>query len=276
MGRERDCFVRGAVWLCLGIAAAEPVCAQFRADQPPVLTARPDTPTDDSAAIMESFKQKYVAARSPRIALFWNRELTDHLARQALETSSTTSNKSESDSASGDATSKSAEKREQAAATTVKSQSSIDDNQRESLDARSDALLRSAFLETMRQGGVRFIDRNLMVRSSAAGEKTAIDDQLNEMKALQHQADWLMQVVLVRDQRAPLGFSYRVSVEDVGSQALITELFTPAAPPPRAPGPYVAVNGGAGFVRDPPPPITIREVGFTLGLQIMNQLNGTL
>jgi hypothetical protein len=276
MNRPRHRSARGALCLYLGIAAAAPTFAQFRPDQPPVLAPPTQTSPDDGTAIMESFRQKYATAHNPRIALFWNRELTDHLARQILQTSATTSNKSESSTATGDATSKSTDKREQAVTSTTNSQASLDDNQRESLDPRTDALLRTAFLETMRQAGVRFIERSLMVRNAAAGEKAPIDDQLNEMKALQQQADWLMQIVLVRDAHAPLGFSYRIAVEDIKSQALITELFTPAAPPPHAPGPYVAVNGGAGFVRAAPPPLTVREVGFTLALQIMNQLTGTL
>ena len=99
-----------------------------------------------------------------------------------------------------------------------------------------------------------------------------VDAQLNEMKALQAKVDWLMQIVLVRDPHAPVGVSFKVSVQDIRSETEIMSLYTPAVPPPHGWGGYVAVNGGPGFIPAAPAPPTVPEVGTTLGIQIMNQL----
>jgi hypothetical protein len=260
--------------LCLtGDALA---ASQYRQDQAPVLIPADNGPTDNTAGIVESFRQKYVAAKQPRIALFWNRELTDNLARRTYQRSSTSSTKSESSTATGDKDNKSDAKTEQANATTINSLETVEDNQHESLDPRRDALLKTAFVAAMRAGGVHFIDRSLLVRAAATRAAPAVDAQLNEMTALQNNADWLMEVVLIRDANAPLGFSFKVSVEDIHNETEIMDLFTQATPSAHGRSGYVAVNGGAGFIPASPPPVTVPEVGSTLGVQIMGQLAAQL
>src|SRR5271163_4694214 len=76
--------------------------AQYRPDQPPVLNPPAAVPQDDGAAIISAFRQKYATAKQPRIALFWNRELTDSIARATYEKSTTNSTKSASETSAGD------------------------------------------------------------------------------------------------------------------------------------------------------------------------------
>jgi hypothetical protein len=207
--------------------------------------------------------------------LFWNRELTDAIARQTYQKSSTESAKSEFASTGGPGGGESEERFEHATTTTTNSQESVDDNHSERLDPHLDAVVKSSFLEAMHGGGVRFVDRTLMVRKAAAQAAPGVDAQLNEMQGLKNQADWIMQIVPVRDRNAPLGHSFRVTVEDIKSSTLITELLTSGSPPHGSPG-FVAVNGGAGFVRAPETPASASEVGSALGLEVMTQLVSAL
>jgi hypothetical protein len=250
--------------------------AQFRPDQPPVLEPSVATPSDNGAAVIGAFRQKYTSAKQPRIALFWNRELTENIARQTYERVSTDSTKSNSETSVGDKDNKNSEKMERAHSTTIKSVESGDDNQHASMDPRTDALLKTTFVEVMRNGGVRFIDHSVMVRTASTEAGASQDAQLNEIKGLQNKADWLMEITLVPDTHAPLGQAFRIAVKELKSGALVTELYTPAVPPPHGARGYVAVNGGNGFERAPEAPITVREVGYTLGLETMGQLSNVL
>jgi hypothetical protein len=250
--------------------------AQYRPEQPPVLDRQPAAPADNSASIIDAFRQKYSSLKQPRIALFWNRELTDNIARQTYEKSTTNATKSNSETSVGGNDNKNDEKLERDSSTTVKSVETIDDNHHAALDPRSDALLKTTFVDAMRNAGVRFIDHSLMVRAASADSAANADPQVNEIKGLQSKADWLMEVVLVPDANAPLGQAFKIAIKDVNSGTLITEIYTPAIPPARGLGGYVAVNGGNGFERAPEAPITIRAVGYTLGVETMGQLANAL
>jgi hypothetical protein len=258
------------------LVAANVTQAQYRSGQPPVLDAPAAAPDDNSTSIISAFRLKYSTAKQPRIALFWNRDLSDDIARQTYEKSTTNSTKSDSETSAGGSNNKNDEKLEQANSTTIKSVVTVTDNQHGAFDPRSDALLKTTFVEAMRNGGVRFIDHSVMVRTAAAEAGGNVDPQINEIKALQSKADWLMEITLVPDANAPLGQGFRIAVKDVSSGMLITELYTPAIPPPRGPGGYMAVNGGNGFVEAPRAPITVREVGYTLGIETMGQLVNVL
>jgi hypothetical protein len=260
----------------LGLLGTSTAWAQYRGDQPPVLATPAVAPSDGSTTILESFGQRYAELGRPRIALFWNRQLTDDIARQTYQKSSTESTRSESTSPEGPGGGQGEEKFEHAATTTINSQQSVDDNHSEPLDPRLDAVVKSAFLVAMRGGGVRFVDRTLMVRTAAVQSAPGADAQLNEMQALKNQADWIMQVVLVRDRNAPIGHSFRVTVEDIKSSTLLTELLTSASPPPHGSPGFAAVNGGAGFVRAPQTPASASEVGSALGVEVMAQLVSAL
>jgi hypothetical protein len=230
---------------------------------------------DDGESVIKAFRARYKQAREPKLALFWNRELTDNIAQRTAQRSNSHSSRSESvASASGLAEARS-EKLEQASVSTVNVVENIDDNSHPTLDSRSDALLRTAFVSVLQRGGAHLVDRALMVRTESSSAAAGIDAQTNEMRGLKGRAGWLLEVVLIADARAPLGHAFKVSVKDIEHGTLITEIYTQAMPPVRDAGRMMAVNG-VGFMRAPPPAPSVADVGHTLGVELLARLSQTL
>lgn len=254
---------------------ASAVNAEFRAGQPPVLAPVPAPVVDDGEAAISRFRARYQAAKAPALALFWNRELTDAIAQRAVHRSTTSSSRSESVTNVAGMGEGRVETQSQATATTLRAVDVLDDNHHPVLDARADALLKSAFLDVLQRGGVRIVDRALMVRAAATAAPAGVDAQINEMRGLADRAAWLLEVVPVADDRAPLGHAFRVAVKDVAQGTVIAEFYTQAVPPARAPTGLVAMNG-VGFVRAPAPEPSVGDVGRTLGVEVLERLSQAL
>jgi len=142
---------------------------------------------------------------------------------------------------------------------------------RAGLDERSEARLRGAFLSTLSTGGLRLLDRSMMVRTAATQASGAADVQGNESRALQRSARFVMEVLLVSDPQEPLAVGFNVSIKDVSSSAIVFSEYL-SARPALGKGAWVAVNGGQGFERAAPAPVSIEDVGRTLGLTVMGKL----
>lgn len=256
--------------------AAAPAAAQFRAEQPPVLSARADDgPAEDEASTTDAFRRRYEGQRRPPVALFWNRELSDRIAQAVVQRQSVQGSKHESANESATDTAKQAVRQETTSQTTDVTTFSTPEAVRAGLDERAESRLRSAFLSTLAAGGLRPVDRSMMVRATAAQSASAVDAQFNETRALLGKARYLLEVLLVRDAQAPLGVGFQISVKDVASAAIVFSEYTSARPPARAPGPWVAVNGGPGFERSAPAAVTTEEVGRALALAVMSGLAST-
>ena len=261
----------------LGALATAIAAAQYRDGQPPVIAppAAPDAQNHDTQ-VMNAFQKRYLEAKTPAIALFWNQELTDRTAQRTQNRTSTQQSKNEFGSASSGSAATPTEKHEDSATTTVTTQETIGDSPRETLDVRSDALLKSAFVSNLRATGVRLVDRTLMIRSNAAQQPQAVDTQLNEAQGLEKRAQLLMQILFVKDPNTPLGYGFKVTVTDVTSAVLLTEFYTQALPAAREQTVYVAVNGGQGFERATQPVPTVRGIGNALAIEVMSQLGAVL
>ena len=268
---------RAALSALAALVASAPAFAQFRVEQPPVLAIQGDEEApDDGQAIADAFRRRYDGARRPSVALFWNRELSDRLARPAIQRQAVTGDKSESANESAGANGKHSDKRETSSQVTEVSTYVPGDSARDGLDERSESQLRSAFLSVLGSGGLHPVDRSMMVRATALQASGAVDTQSNETRGLQGKARYLMEVLLVHDAEAPLGVGFQVTVKDVASAAILFSDYTVARPPPKGVGQWVAVDGGQGFERAGAPPVTIRDVGRVLALDVMSRLSAAL
>lgn len=254
------------VWQC---ALAGP----YRDDEPPTLSA-PVREVHDDTPIFNAFARSYKAAGRPRVALFWNRELTDQLKRKteivSKETerfSSTESDDTVSDSAGMhrlheyDSLKQSVNKQ---------TENEYDDNHRSGLNEKGDTILRTVFRDMMAAAGVHFVDRTLMLRTTAA-EDDSRDTQLTETRGLINKADWLMEIVLVNDDDAPLGYGFKVSVKSLKKSMVIAEFYTQALPAPQGKQPYIATSNG--FERAPARQLGVHDIGYSLGLEVMRYLS---
>ena len=246
--------------------------APFRAAQPQVLDAPPEEVEDDGSAIVDAFRRRYERQRKPAVALLWNRELNERVVQSAVQRQSVQGHRRESASETGTESSKRVNKQENSAQVTEVSTYSPPEAAPRGLAELSQARLCGAFLRTLASGGMRALDRTMLVRAAALQASGPLDMQANEMRALQ-QARVVLEVLMVGDAQAPLGVGFSVSAREVNSSAI---LFTEYIAPPlakRSNGRWVAVNGAAGFERTDGAVASIEDVGRALALTVMARLS---
>ena len=276
--------------LLLALLAASPAAAQsqFRDQQPQVLEQPPPAPAADrSKEILGAFQSAYRAAGSPRIALFWNVVLTDQVAEGTVSSSRIRGDKTQTvsrleQSTSGDAGSSrlvDGDDRRSMDVTINRTSRTTDSAKRGMPLAERDAwLLETAFTKSLIDGGADLIDRNLMLRITAAALESGKDRDVRtvESKALLGKADVLLEVLMTRDTDSPLGWGFRCTLREISSGRLRGSFYTKAIPElPKPPARFVATNRGFEASQEKPV-VTVDAVGQKLALDAMDQLKGML
>ena len=135
--------------------------------------------------------------------------------------------------------------------------------------------IQSQFMDHLRQGGVRFIDRTLATR--LAGQSVE-DERPNvhaiETRALAGHADYLMQVTSEADPGTASGRSFHVTLLSVASGETLLQFETPAETEPAAPGRYVATANG--FERETPQRDGVADTARALALETARRMDGAL
>ena len=247
------------------LLAALPAAAQYRDGTPPVLTPAPKHDPQAAMADDTTFRAAYAKAGSPRITVFWNRQLTDATSTQydqvqqaMVQTAATrVTEVSPSGRAVGTV------QQSAAVATVREGERALPDAgaERSLLSERSEWPIASAFSSRLQRAGVNLVDRTMALRSQAAG--TSADDrrdvQAMEIKALQGKSELLAEVLQTTDARSPFGVIFRVDIKDVKTGALMASVVSDGKPPAKGPGRYVA--GRNGFVRETAPEPTLTDIG---------------
>jgi hypothetical protein len=225
----------------------------YRPGMPEVLTpaAAPVGPAFDFAG----FAATYAGAGKPAVAVLWNRQFTDVL-EQGSTTALTIDSagiKSVQYDASG-ATAASA-RRTTLSAQEVKGRQA----ERAAPAEHRDLQMRSAFMQTMARAGLRLVDRNVVMRKSAAAQKGQIPDvQHVETEVLAEHAKLLMEVLNTPDPESPTGWATYVSVKRMADGVVLTEAYVDgkAALPPPPPKRFVADSRG-GYVEARPDKVVV-------------------
>lgn len=263
------------VGILLAALGSHGAMAQYRDGMPEVLPQPARASGDTAAADAEAFRAAYRRAGSPRMVVYWNRDLGDALTTQYDHVQQATH------VAQGAAVAQLSDDGRTltqdagvASVTTLRSgERRIDDNgSRQLLPERSDWPLMTAFNARLQGGGARLVDRTVAMRSHAAGESAEQrkDTQTLELKALQDKADLLVEVLQTHDASAPFGVTFRVEVKRVATGELLASLVSDGSAPRRAPGRFVA--GGNGYVREAAPEQTIDEAGVVVANATMAAL----
>lgn len=250
-------------------------------DTPPVMEpVKPAIPPDIIDPAIKAFKQYYKKAGYPKIALFWNIELTDSIKDRQVKSEtisgsnkesvnklikSTTGPEGTANLTDGDETSNFNITR------TVSKDTITDNNKRTTSLAESDMWKsQTAFKNILREAGVKFIDRNAILRTTALKENTENLPAL-ETKALLGKADLLMEVLMVRDPDAPLGWGFKVSLLDLNSGEEKSSLYSQARPILTAPAKseYKATNTGFQKITYQTQ-ATVDDIGVALAVDVMN------
>lgn len=266
--------IAGAIFVVL-LAGGAAVAQQYRDNMPEVLNAPPrgNAAAQSSSMATSAFRAAYARKKSPRMVIFWNRQLTDSLSTSYEQWSRFTlsddraADKTLYDDGSTTVAARSveAEYRSGRTATTA------DGARMGGLPERADWKAAQGFNRTMLAGGARLIDRTLIMRSTALNKGVDRGDaQSVEMSALTGKADLLVEVLQTPDASAPSGYTFRVDVKDIRSGTLLATVVTQGIPPSGGPGRWVA--GPSGYQRERPLPPSVDQVGARVATEVMQAL----
>lgn len=213
----------------------------YRKDLPDVM-ATPMAVEPGPTYSAASFTAIYTKAGKPGVAVLWNREFSD-LLQQGESTQLSISSarvggvQVDGNTAAGVS----------AAKTTVTSQD-IKSRQDERVGPAEhlDLQMRSAFMQALVRAGVRVVDRNVAMRTTALGKKgDALDSQQVETEAIGKHAQLLMEVLNTRDPASPTGWATHVSVKSLHDGTLLAESYVEGSLRPQPMG------GAKRFAADP-------------------------
>jgi hypothetical protein len=263
--------------LLLGGAAHERSLAQWRADQPPVMSppVQRAAPTSDVA---NAFRAAYEAAGKPRVLLFWNTAFDDatQMTHQTSDVTkrgtkrSTIALRKDTTGAAGTAVLTESDGGTNETIEHVRTERDVDPAKQASLlSARNAAELEATFRQQLMSAGVRLVDRATAIRTAQAErDRSGVDGKLLEADAVL-KAELLLQIVMVQDASSPLGAGFKISVTDVRTGNEVASLYTLATPqvPPPA-GRYVATDSGFEWSQ-PPRRVGVADVGVALSREVM-------
>lgn len=257
----------------------------WRAGQPDVVKPQPSAQIQ-VVDYKESFRERYVAADRPRLVLFWNVAFDDQtdVSVSELETERNTSSKNYSsleDATRGEAgVATLVDGDEIADAMTVRERKIVthDTSKRTTdLSERNSVELETAFVAEMRAAGLIFVDRASAMRRAQANERVSgANPKQLEADSVMEGADYLLEILMIMDDRTALGWGFNVSLIDVDSAQLVSNFYTlamPMVPPP--PGRYVATSQGFMWTQSPPV-VTVADVGKMLAFEVMENIGPVL
>lgn len=211
----------------------------MRPGQPEVLTPPPPAPAA-TAFDLQRFKAAYAAAGSPKVVLFWNRELTDRLVADRVELSR--DSLWELETRSRQQTERQGER------VSEKRHTAEPAGGREGPAEDRDARIRSAYVGALLGSGVHLLDRNLILRKQGLHDKAVTDPQQVEAAALQAGAAWLLEVVLTPATQTPDGWVLHSRLKRIADGALLADSLYDAAIDAAA---QATVKSEWRFVADP-------------------------
>jgi len=257
------------------LPAAGSAAQEYRQGMPEVMKAPPPPPSAGqiNAASASAFRSSYARRKSPRMVIFWNRQLTDSLSTSYEEWARYTLadgrviDKTEYYDGSTTVAGRGVEAEYRSGRTAA----TADGARATGLAERADWRAAQGFNRTMLSGGARLIDRTLIMRSTALNKGIDRGDaQSVEMSALMGKAELLVEVLQTPDDGAPSGFTFRVDVKDIRSGTLLATVVTQGNPPSPGPGRWVA--GPNGYQRERPLPPSIDQVGARVAAEVMQAL----
>jgi len=263
--------MRGIEWLVVplvcGISA--PAAAQYREGTPEVV-APPPARIDTTGAELARARAAYNAAGSPRVVVFWNRELSDRIANdydQVVIESGT--------SETGVAAGVSRNRRYAAGARVSNFETETRQGRREVEDDRRDGVLSEreewqfldAFENRLRAIGLVLVDRNLAMRKLAAEEGAFSDKQTVEMRGIADLSDVMLTVLQTPDPDAPVGVLFRITATRLSDGVVVATVTGDGAGRPTGPARFVA--GADGFERARPAAVGVEDVGRNLAQSVL-------
>ena len=229
----------------------------YRKGMPDVMTPAPAAPAPGSTFDRAAFSSAYARAGRPTIAVLWNREYTDSLEQTTAQ--QTTIDNVRGGAARGEAVrvpgyaAAQVEQGSFSSTTITSGQVKSQDGQRSGPVERVNLQMRASFMQTLAANGVKVVDRNVTMRSTANKTKGALDTQKVETDALSRHAKLLMEVLNTPDAAAPTGWATYVSIKRLSDGVVLAEgyLTGESTAPKAAPRYQADPNGGFREVAAP-------------------------
>jgi hypothetical protein len=213
--------------------------------------------------VLQTFADAYARAGRPRIALWWNRVLSDRHADDTRQVDRMTAELS-------------ADRRRASIEASSGREARSEPLRSARLAERDLFQVETEFTRRLLDAGVRVIDRATLLRLTAAHKSglADLDRQQLEIQALIGHADYFLEVLLSPDESAPLGLGFRTDLKTVQGGQVLGSAYLTAMPdlPPPGRGHYVARPGGYELVPPSPARITVQAIGDALAMQTMQEL----
>lgn len=268
MSRRLPWALQRAALLVALWAAIPAVRAAEAAETPWVLDRNSNSALVASAATqgaVDRFAEAYAKANRPRIAIFWNRELSDRLGSAGREVLRMQGQAARDGSHFSLSASRGNETEREA-------------SRRTTLSERDTWLVETEFVQRLLDAGAVVLDRAAILRLTGANATGAENLQAVETAALVGKADLLLEILLTPDPNAPLGWGFRSNCKEVKTGRILGTQYLTAMPtlPPQAEAGYQVRNGRYERVAPEPVKVSLRSVGETLAVQAMTELSRRL
>jgi hypothetical protein len=281
---KRPVLSLGLAMLATAAFAQAPVIPEsaYRKGMPDTITPPPVAVSTGPQFNRSGFSSAYARAGRPTIAVLWNREFTDMLQQHSA--SQVSIDTLRAGAVSGEAVRVPGYAAAQVSGaavgnTTITTQDvKTQQAQRSSPVERVDLQMRSAFMQTMASSGVRLVDRNVVMRTTAAKQKGGgLDSQQIETDALTKHARLLMEVLNTRDAASPTGWATYVSIKRLADGVVLAEGYMDGRLPEDAPkpAPRFEADPRGGF-REIVKPVTVGDTGKLVAEQTLARLGEAL
>jgi hypothetical protein len=277
----RRLVLLGASLLAAGAAAQTAIPeSAYRKGMPDVMTPAPVVAAPGTMFDRASFASAYARAGRPAVVVLWNRQFTDVLQQSTAQQTSI-------DTVRAGATRAEAVRLPGYAA--VQAEGSVVGNttitsgevrsqqgQRSAPIERVDLQMRAAFMQTLSSNGLRVVDRNVTMRTTAAQSKGTHDTQQVETQALSRHAKLMMEVLNTPDPAAPTGWATYVSIKRLADGVVLAEGYmTGESNAPKAAPRYEADPSG-GFREVATPAVTPSDAARNVAEQSLQRLRASL
>ena len=166
-------------------------------------------------ATVASFADAYGRNGKPRLALYWNRQLSEALSDWYSETRVVNATQGSS-SMSGDFNLQQSENRQN----TLEIQRRVHDQRRAVVSEGFEWEFQDAFLAPFLEAGAIIVDRGAMMRFTAAEDPSA-GEKTVEVRGLQGKADYLLEILVAPNWKSSTGYELRTRILDVKTGAIV-------------------------------------------------------
>ena len=204
-----------------GVPPYEPPAPVGPPERDGQVMAKPSRATPSGGAFGErgstvaGFADSYARNGKPRLALYWNQQLSEALSDWYSETRVVNSSQDNS-TMSGDFTLNQSSNSQN----TLEIQRRTHDTRRGTLNESFEWEFQEAFLAPFLEAGATVVDRGAMMRFTAADNASASEKTV-EVRGLQGKADYVLEVLVSPNWKSSTGYELRTRILDVKTGAIV-------------------------------------------------------